>query len=623
MKKILILLFSILVSSNLFSQYLTIPPGETLSNAAPLCDSYSDSVVYNLNYQGDFVEFGPDYDCLDSQPNPSWFYIKTTDYDANPINITIDANYDLDFVVWGPFQDMTYNYDSLQADHIVDCEYTAVSMTIININPVSLDSYYIVMITNYSGQAINLAPSITSGSIECLPFYNFTEEVNTMGTVYYDENTNCSNDLEYGIPNLLLKFSPGDFYALTNDTGFYSLYLPQENYTSEVIGMYGIMDSCFLDTIHIINASSSYNFDRGIQALNNDVDVSVYSASYYSSNLVEPAGRCRNYITFNNNTPNTSNGTLEVKLDAIFHVYSASEAYFQIGDSILVFEYSDLLFNESRTIEIISEPIINLEYLNYEIENFVQINSIEPDVNLPNNSDYSYTIVQLPEDPNNISASPYGSYEENSILIEDTFITYTINFQNTGSAPAHNVNLYDSVPPELDIESLEFITSSHDCQIFFEEDNTLRFNFQGIELMDSLHNEPESHGFVIFRLETSVLLNVGDEIVNFADIYFDNNPAVRTNEVRSIVTSSVSIQELNKENIQIYPNPAKDIINIIIPSNDEEMLVDVFSVGGQLVKTKQVYRNNIQIPVGDLEKGLYLVRVKTNSKVYTTKVMVY
>lgn len=163
---VLSVLFSLSINF-IYAQIDTIPSEGTLINAIPLCDTQTDSFNYILSHNGMSAESGPNYGCCNAQPNPSWFYIKTTDFDTSPINITIDAASDLDFVVWGPFEDITYNYDSLQADHIIDCEYAALNETVINIEPVVLDSYYMVMITNYYNDASVLQPYVGSGTIEC------------------------------------------------------------------------------------------------------------------------------------------------------------------------------------------------------------------------------------------------------------------------------------------------------------------------------------------------------------------------------------------------------------------------------------------------------------------------
>jgi hypothetical protein len=81
--------------------------------------------------------------------------------------------------------------------------------------------------------------------------------------------------------------------------------------------------------------------------------------------------------------------------------------------------------------------------------------------------------------------------------------------------------------------------------------------------------------------------------------------------VNVVKGSSVSINE-----ILIYPNPAKDIINI--SSVDEIERVSIFNNVGQKVFTG---RSN-QINSGNFEVGIYLIRIETNDGIITEKVAI-
>lgn len=169
MKKIFLLssLMVLLFANNTYSQFDTIPAGASLSEAVSMCSTNLDSVKYALNNNAEAAESGPDYGCLIDQFNPSWFYIKTTENDITPININIPTPYDLDYIIWGPFSEPTYNYDSLQADQIIDCDYGQSNTIEISIQPVVLDSYYMVMLTDCFSNSDIIEPSVISGTIEC------------------------------------------------------------------------------------------------------------------------------------------------------------------------------------------------------------------------------------------------------------------------------------------------------------------------------------------------------------------------------------------------------------------------------------------------------------------------
>jgi hypothetical protein len=105
-----------------------------------------------------------------------------------------------------------------------------------------------------------------------------------------------------------------------------------------------------------------------------------------------------------------------------------------------------------------------------------------------------------------------------------------IRFQNTGTAPAYDVIVHTEIDPNLDINSFHFIEGSHSTMVHLNpETKQLSFYMMNIELMDSLHNEPESHGFVKFLLNPLPGLEADSTMHATADIYFDSNDPVTTN----------------------------------------------------------------------------------------------
>lgn len=86
------------------------------------------------------------------------------------------------------------------------------------------------------------------------------------------------------------------------------------------------------------------------------------------------------------------------------------------------------------------------------------------------------------------------------------------------------------------------------------------------------------------------------------------NPCEVTDKFEDIITT-INLPEL--VDLNIFPNPVKDIINV----NSDKLLasIHVYSLSGQLMKFKQmlsIQRNNF-IDVSDLPPGLYIIAVQT------------
>lgn len=146
-------------------------------------------------------------------------------------------------------------------------------------------------------------------------------------------------------------------------------------------------------------------------------------------------------------------------------------------------------------------------------------------------------VVTCAYDPNDKSASPEG-YEEPHFILADTEIEYRIRFQNTGNAPAFDVVIEDQIDVEhLDIATLVPTGASHSYSTIIEPSGRVRFVFNNIMLPDSVHNEPESHGYITYKIRPRSDIMEGAVIENTASIFFDDNPPIITNTTMHTIYS--------------------------------------------------------------------------------------
>jgi len=131
-------------------------------------------------------------------------------------------------------------------------------------------------------------------------------------------------------------------------------------------------------------------------------------------------------------------------------------------------------------------------------------------------------------DPNDKRASPSG-YGANHYIEQNIDISYHIRFQNVGNDTAFNIVIRDTLSPHLDPGSIKPSISSFPYSFRIEDNNVLIFSFNDINLVDSVANEPDSHGFVKFTISQKDSVPLGSMIYNSAAIYFDFNEPVITN----------------------------------------------------------------------------------------------
>ena len=145
-------------------------------------------------------------------------------------------------------------------------------------------------------------------------------------------------------------------------------------------------------------------------------------------------------------------------------------------------------------------------------------------------------------DPNFKSVYPKNNLDING----DRWLNYTINFQNTGTAPAKHIYILDTLNSNLDLSTFQLVAYSHQPYVQILNGGIAKFNFPNINLPDSTSNEPNSHGYVQYRIKAKDSLAVGVQISNTAYIYFDFNTPVVTNTVsNSIINCAQNINNIS------------------------------------------------------------------------------
>lgn len=180
------------------------------------------------------------------------------------------------------------------------------------------------------------------------------------------------------------------------------------------------------------------------------------------------------------------------------------------------------------------------------------ISNVMADTILSNNEFKNCIQVVNSLDPN----AKYVSPSENAMAGDK--LTYTIHFQNTGNDTAYRVIVKDTLSKNLDISTFQYLASSHNASIDIK-DNIVTFYFHKINLLDSMHHEPESHGWIQFSIQLKNNLPFGTKTENIAAIYFDFNSPIFTNMATNYIGPDLTYAAPS--------NPIK-LPNAISPNSD-------------------------------------------------------
>ncbi|MGH1336331.1 MAG: DUF7619 domain-containing protein [Aureispira sp.] len=222
-------------------------------------------------------------------------------------------------------------------------------------------------------------------------------------------------------------------------------------------------------------------------------------------------------------------------------------------------------------------------------------------------------------DPNDKAAQPIG-YGAPHYITKGTDLSYKVRFQNTGTDTAFTVVIVDTLSPYLNPATLTITGSSHPYTWTLSGTGVLRMVFMDIKLVDSLTNEPLSHGFFTYEIAQKTTAALGAVIENTAAIYFDYNPPIFTNTTFHTLGENFYEQVVIKVDkvwgeptqITVYPNPFSDQTTIEVkgPQTFQELRLEVVDVTGRIVeKMNTPGTNQILLSRKQLVHGLYLYRL--------------
>ncbi|MFT5778564.1 MAG: dienelactone hydrolase [Crocinitomicaceae bacterium] len=91
----------------------------------------------------------------------------------------------------------------------------------------------------------------------------------------------------------------------------------------------------------------------------------------------------------------------------------------------------------------------------------------------------------------------------------------------------------------------------------------------------------------------------------------------------NLVSCTGSLDEMNQDGIFIYPNPAKQQLNIAISTNDQVTTISMHDLSGRLVKMiSSTKGNHFSIDVSAFAPGTYVIGIETANSMRSKKVVI-
>lgn len=595
----------------------------TCSQANSLCNSLG-AVFQNTTNMSSTGTYG----CLNTSPNQTWFYLPVSQ--AGTINLLIQqstdpnvamANLDADYVVFGPFSNpVTPCNSQLTPNYIVSCSYSSAATENAVIPNAQPGQFYLLMVTNFSNQSGFIKISEMSGStgaIDCSGLrLNAFLDVNNNGTQDNGEQNFPLGQFTYEINN------SGNIHNVVSPTGYYNIYDTNGNNSYDIsyaidsnyVTSYGITTTSYNNVQVVIGGGlQTYNFPITITQPYNDLAVHIVPLD-----APRPGFNYKNKIVYTNNGNQAiPSGTLTFNHDALVSILTNTQSGTTPITNGFTYSFSNLLPFESRemtvTLQVPTIPIVTIGGL---LTNTASIVPLTGDVVPENNSATNTQIIIGAYDPND-KMEAHGERILHASFTANDYLTYTIRFENTGTANAEKVRVNDVLDEGLDLNTIRMISASHPY-VMDRVDHNVNWIFEDIQLPPSVANTNIGKGYITFQIKPMSGYAVGDIIPNTASIYFDFNPPIITNTFHTEFVQQLGVDEFENNNFVFYPNPVSDWLTISVRGNATIAGVTVYDVLGKMVFNQQASNLSTQtIDLSAVSKGMYLIEVitDTNQKV--------
>ncbi len=446
------------------------------------------------------------------------------------------------------------------------------------------------------------------------------------GNIRIDSNSNgCdTNDIPAsGLPIKVSQFGNTIGSLFVTNNGSYLGYLPHPDITltPQFTNPYFTVEPGAVTPIFVGSGNvSNVDFCIVPNGIHPDLAISLVPLT-----PARPGFDAEYKLIYSNKGTITQSGNISCNFpDDVFDFVSANPVAANTPNT-LSWSFNDLQPFQSREITFklnlnspAEVPPVNFgQHLNL----YGAVSSSSADENNLDNTANLTQIVSGSNDPNDMQVSTLLTHIEPPL----EYLTYTIRFQNTGDSAAENVVVADILDDRFDRNSLEMVSASHSyvSRLF---GNRLEVIFQGINLPDLNTDEPQSHGYVSFKVKPKLDgVNVGDNIENKANIFFDFNLPVTTNTVTTTYNSILLGAEKfdRKLDFNLYPNPVKNSLNIDVNATASIKSVQVYNMLGQLLKTVSniTKSKTILVDVTQLNAGTYLLEIVSDKGKTTKKFM--
>ncbi|MXN93019.1 T9SS type A sorting domain-containing protein [Flavobacterium sp. Sd200] len=496
--------------------------------------------------------------------------------------------------------DVYLNLKNGNANYTIDF-----SFYVNDIQPVS-NKIFVCIDEGEADNFINLAENVVLST-----YCDFTPGGNhntITGTVFFDaDNNGCdANDLPVSLVAVEISGEISGISFTSNGTYNFYTQVGAFTLTPQFESNWFTVTPATVTFADNNNNTTTQNFCVTANGVHNDAEVII-------SSLVpaRPGFDAEYQIIYKNKGNQALSGNVTLTYDAaVLDYVTASQTPSVTSAGSVTFGYSDLLPFETRAVNVtlnvnspMETPAVNIG----DVLNFTATITPSTGDETPYDNVFNFDQVVVGSyDPNDITCLEGATVSPDKI---GEYLHYNINFENTGTAPATFIVVKDVIDTaKYDLSTLQVLYASHPMEARVTG-NKVEFYFDDIQLPG------EGKGNVTFKIKTLETLAVNSSVTQQADIFFDYNWPIVTNEATTTFAILNAGKFATDNSITVAPNPTDGVIKITAKS--EIRSVQLYDVQGRLLQAV----HGATIDISNRASGIYFVKVTTDKGAKVEKLL--
>jgi len=219
---------------------------------------------------------------------------------------------------------------------------------------------------------------------------------------------------------------------------------------------------------------------------------------------------------------------------------------------------------------------------------------------------YNAAETELTYDYDSNSTNAAGS----EVVATNLIITDT-SFVGDMDMSGISITYYMSVV--MDVIDLSFTVS--DTTLYFDDSWSASINSDDVYMNSS-------YCFTCTTDISQTSFDIDDAGINYVTVTRTDRCGNTASETMTVnIVSTNSVEDVVSENIEIYPNPAKDLVTI---NSDNEIIefVSIYNIKGEVVLHEELNKHQSLINISGLSAGVYILKIEISNFSYKKRLVV-